>query len=1474
MVRGRSRGVGRRLGPLSTAVSCLVLAQAVEASGAVCPEDGSVEAEEYKEAVAERRAKPATQCIEDEQNPKASYVTFAEGTHWCAFSEITVAIAESTRAHSEFCFVEEIGVTPETPEAQFDEAGRRVIGLYRKDREHRRGGVFKVELNAEAQVGSGAESQADVGDERQVGNGAEGQVGAGDEGQIGSGDQGDSDAYLLIDTIGPCSGDLDCSSEIIVGTTDSESIVLSAAVPEIRLAIAEGLTEALDPSIGAVLLNGEKIHAVKVAIVEGDLSLRLSGGSEAFGRLEFLMTGKIGPNRTVRLDLGRAEGYNDSPTALGLRVELALARKLIADEMFLQSERLKAVTAEVCGIEDPGVNELLRLSRQDAPGCDILKKYGDARKALPRCGGGTGTDDCGVLSADQLATIRLVEADVAYREALLERAVPFLGGYRSMRPTTPHQELIKLRALLQRIVETSERMERWQFRAADLDLKEVENEAQRIYTLGQGDSQRKRARIERVRSSGNEASIAKLEARKRHLAQQMVLVSERAQRVADDQDALTAQAGKLIQAGVASATGIPVADVKALAEGDLEGLVSEYVREQVMAEAGGFFDEFVANSEFLSDAYGEFGRRQEELQGAIEDVTQYESELRALRSAFDGSLHEAKAYAEDLYGRVGTGILNALEDGANEGRLVDALEEILASTKPVATLVQAVSQTLGEEAATERGKWVRFYGAVLESAKQVRHEERAAVDRLWAEVSDEAFERLPAAEADRFRALILTVLLEHAVDDDRFYDRFQDDVARIFPGFLASRRIADAIDNARPNDTDAVRRALVQGEVTTLVRFDRAEREIQIRRGREPGWESIGVRALVADLIEEQQASLSRAELARFFRENRGHLGKEVAFVAAASLAGIQNLSVELDQELRRLPNARGLTDAWSALQRDEWAEAMKLTRAEVLAAVAFGPDGGSVAERSPSVGAVGLLSEPPAVSPDAEVLVHAGLNAVFPGAGIAWELGKAWASMDANRGLLDALDRQMVQIVGEYSHVDRAIAQANENSVIAKLENERAVALAEAANAQIQQFNFAMDLAHDEAKLMEQRLRVYRPYFFYNAEMLRERFNAFDRSLSVWSRGRADSGFLAQQIQSDPRNARLALDTEIHLFGWLNREREATKTDPYHLVNHWQQLIALAEDYCADYGCKPGLGGLGKIAATVPARLLGDLGGPDLAEEFANWRESADRSDGFRFALALTTAHRLVPRSYLNVRLLDVNVVAIDGLGRPLEGNLIQLQHTGFSKISYEDREDGSLRWIDEQLLPSAQMPPSSSTPFDLVELSQRFQSQVDQISLASLRGFEGYGFYGSYEVVVADHPMIDRVEDFEIQMAYVYQEANDIRDEGDYLSRLGPGGERCPGPAETVDELEQLSASQPVAYCEATLTISVRGADEEGNCETKEHRRSIRDAALIDAWLDIESASRTLSGGDERGAAAWPPPCVAATRDVRVVRVPREEV
>lgn len=1112
---------------------------------------------------------------------------------------------------------------------------------------------------------------------------------------------------------------------------------------EIQVSLAKALTISYGtPRIASVSPQVQSLTFTGLDIV-------LPAGSQPrFSSLQVGITNEYGQLGQLAVVLVPEAGYSDSPTLQSLKIELAHVRKLAADEKFMRARA--------------GEDGLLDAREAKA----LAALYQAARSSLPACGGGGA---CGELSRAQLATAGLLRADIDYRRFLLDRRLTFWGGFRTLRPTTPHHELIKLRELMKKFAEANDRMERWQFRAGDKKERAQEISAEKAYVQGQVKAEELSAEVKAIDTNRWQRLKASNAMARKAVEQEISNVADRMDKLAQQQEALGKQATSQAMSLAASVAGVPVDAVAGVAEGDLKKAVVSYVGAEL------------ANpSSMLSTELQHFGDALVEANGTLANLRETYKDVKALQANVELVAVSIREPSLERFLKVGEVAYARLD--ASQRRQIDQLIE---TQKPV----QAWLQSSYQQVVAVRGE-IEGYRATL---RLVTKEMTKLPQTVQAEARSFLNQELKKArgegeQAVRAGAARLLEGLKELQLAGRPAEKALVSALAAYPGLVAEANTSlwYAMKARHPNLADAQLAAQFLSAANASLGMSRKERDEWI------GKTGFGF------VVDGQIAIESSGQL-RYYDVGAEILGQAVKVDPARIQLEAQD---QLDALVESLPDgvapdklmtyvataasAEGATAFITRfVAKDQvprmWSN-LKAAPAQLKAEVepgirhAVAASLASPALPRPPVPPVPAGMAIPGAGAQEQMqnqMAAMALNAAFPGAGTALQLAQTFAAMDANRELNAMLTQQSAQLISAYQELLRSSEDADFSESISRKEHDRAVALAEAAKAQLEQYNSALDTILDSTRDADARLRLYRPYFFYLSEMLRQRFDIFDRSLAMWSGATDSRGFFAARIATDPSLARLALDSEIHLFDWLNRDREATKTDPFMLYLHWQQLVALAENYCADHGCKPGDNMLGQIGTTDRMRVFERLATPGTREQFARWKQGP-MTEPFVFRITLDPSRRLFSGRHLNVRNLDWAIVPVKRSGT-VAGTQVEVRHMGHAQIPYEDRAGGQavVRLRDESMVSNAFMPSNRPQRFDAAALATRFQAQMDVATLQPLRGLEGWGLYGAYELTVAPNTALRDVEDFEVEIAYIFTDPRNVTSEQSFVAAgAAPGG------------------------------------------------------------------------------------------------------
>jgi ABC-type uncharacterized transport system YnjBCD ATPase subunit len=403
------------------------------------------------------------------------------------------------------------------------------------------------------------------------------------------------------------------------------------------------------------------------------------------------------------------------------------------------------------------------------------------------------------------------------------------------------------------------------------------------------------------------------------------------------------------------------------------------------------------------------------------------------------------------------------------------------------------------------------------------------------------------------------------------------------------------------------------------------------------------------------------------------------------------------------------------------------------------------------------------------EALAAAALTAAFPAAGVALKVLQGVALSSANTQEIKRLENEQLRLIAEMVQMQELERTAQLQEAIAKQEIRVAEALIAAAREQISNYQFAMRAAAQSSDRQRARIALRRPLFFYLSERLRQEFFSFDRSLYLWAGIEGTAGHTIEQlVKSDPQNVRLALDSEIHVFDWLNRDRESTRADVDGLLQHWRQLVRLSEDLCHSEGCQPGDGLLGQLQQS-PVYRLSELVDRETWKALRTWQTSAN-PDTFTLSFLIHPGLPGFPPAYSGLRLIDLRVATVDATGRTVLASGVTLKHPGVGIVPVHDPASGGVRFAREVLLPRQSSSFDPPDAFSLEELRTRWAGIGDPTP----RYFEGYALFTSWQLTLQPDYASRNLRDLEIRFAYSYSNPDLAVHERDFVRRSAQLQER----------------------------------------------------------------------------------------------------
>lgn len=1090
----------------------------------------------------------------------------------------------------------------------------------------------------------------------------------------------------------------------------------------------------------------------------------------------------LGPARQV---------VSDNSDVLQATLDVVYYCKLVADESFIRrraAHKLRSA-AEQEGCQS-AVNEILGSEDGDLS-CDNLAsrlqfKAGarDAAKAFERRCFGVKRSitskpleegyrrpvfeiyliSYGILHSDwMIENVRSSEArdrfdllakDLEFRSEILSIGEDFWGGTFTAVPSIPPLHLASFTGLLEQLELLAKEVRELQWRVDDKSLKTLEFTAQA--TVAEGE-------IRASLPSADKLNVMRKEAEQRiaSASEQLRLLSDRQQAIAAEQtqikaqiQSLTASLNNMVAGAIASYLGVPP-ELQQVAQG---GSVEDAFKSYVGSQAG----QILADEKIMS-SFGEIGKTmtvytqrvqeiKKEVEGYVKDAErvrdvvvngrQYVDEFKAvlrqptldnlekigsrvlanlppeqfrsLRNGFcqivdkqkplQALLEQAREPGE-LSNRIKTAIRGSLDQIPNPPNMTDYLRSVLNEVSPArrvswfADLVERGAEISLPSDAADALKtklvriiaelWPRSLITMVPSSHRARLME-VVRQRLGIGSEDELIDKIEAVASPRL--FVRNGVVAITVGQEAFPLGQFDDVRKLVRQVRSFEADINSLQSRMEKglrelvSTDALRDTIAR-EILEQVPFAELERRVD------------GLRNNV-----EQKAKI---------------------FSSAVSKLGERTgLDCTNGGAVERLVNSQV-----GARMAKELAEAQ-------AAAAEF--------EKAPSQAPLpgGAPPSPPkGLSPEFQ-MASAALNTAFPGAGAALSFAaSAFMNMQETAHLANKIN-ELTAESNRLLQIEVQLQATLETTRIAlqinKLDGEVSDIKRQQALKQYDALTRANQKSGEQTLRGLGMIQRRQPLIFYIAERLRQEYDLLDRSIALWGpAGGTVRDAIATLIKEDPQNIRLALDSDIHLFQWLDRSEERVRTDIDRILAHWRQIFRIVTDVCDRVGCHPGKSRLGHVQQTpmVDVCDLMQLADCRRLRAWINADPSVERrgQDVFSTLLTFPTSGDIVPTHLLNVRVIDVRLGAYTKppeLQR-LRINSAQLLHPGVSFI----RHTGG--YAREAHAPSETASFDWPSFYDLEAVSTRWNAGARP----SRRFFEGYGLLTTWRLVITRTPTINQI-------------------------------------------------------------------------------------------------------------------------------------
>lgn len=1040
---------------------------------------------------------------------------------------------------------------------------------------------------------------------------------------------------------------------------------------------------------------------------------------------------------------------DDAISYESLTLEIALTHKTLADEHFLANDA-ESARQEYC-VAQKEIKGAVRLSTAKANTRELLK------------------------------------ADIEYRLMLLDRNIDYWGAVQTMTPDRPGPHLASLENLLADYEKLNAEITTAKREIGDSAVESAKLDAMSREIDGRVQAEsvnQERIAIERgseeQRQDNFDGRIKLLKDNRQRLENQIAAAIAQAR-------SASAQLNRALTNAAASSLGIPPDVLQSVQEGKLDkAVLSAVTNSDLLTSAD--FSSAIAQVSSSNEAIAGYIKQGQDLVRRGQEVKQ---QLESYRTDLEVAAETFRNPSLTGLARVGEQIYAKLDDNTKR-----EWNDKIRSAKPVMGAIE-LAQSLDdpELAGRVRGGVERYLATNSNFAREYL---QSGIDHYVGQLLDasgniQAVADVSVNKVEEEYAKLLGDLSKLKLDDVAV-ERLLDQVLRSWPSAFLKELpppiVEDLVKVAGVQNQEALLEKLKdQGlklvKERIIVRSDRVDVYDRPRPPRSPV-----LTISLADLgtlpqknkIEKYGADLRDAfenELNRL-RRSEGELRQALLKrLPTDTLEGALRRSLSLPQNAANRParEANLKNQAWEAVvrvlppaQRElvveniasahvgtvymaEW-EAGRQQQAQAE----FHRNAGTNAPEAPATGGQGKSGE----EAMAEQVALMALNAAVPGAGVAVQVAQSFFAFGE---AIDRAQRLADELQANLSEELQLIEMVNESrlkQVVLGKEREISQIMKASAKVQYESYRFAITQAGANEDNERKYMVARRKLAFYLAERMREEFDALDRSIALWA-GRVNSprGTIVEMIKSDPQNLRLALDSEIHLFDWLNRERESTRADVDGLMIHWRQMVRLSKDLCQRLGCSTGSGALGQTHQTDAIRLT-DLLSAEDQRRLRRWQTSGP-SEALNLTLFLQPDGRFVPIGVDNVRTVDVRVGTKWPSGRLTALTRVRLSHPGIGYV----QSGGKIS--REVLLPIRRWGNPPAEAFDTQELSRDWQTNTGHMG-----EFEGYPLYSAWEVML--EPVKENLasDDIWVRFAYRYIDRANVTTERQYLDTTvgGPSG------------------------------------------------------------------------------------------------------
>ncbi len=387
-------------------------------------------------------------------------------------------------------------------------------------------------------------------------------------------------------------------------------------------------------------------------------------------------------------------------------------------------------------------------------------------------------------------------------------------------------------------------------------------------------------------------------------------------------------------------------------------------------------------------------------------------------------------------------------------------------------------------------------------------------------------------------------------------------------------------------------------------------------------------------------------------------------------------------------------------------------------------------------------------------MLVGAGLNYLAPGAGVALSLIDQFASLEVLFEKQEAINREMNQLTAKLIETENLLSRSRKKLGVAKAEAQMSVLMQRAAKSQVEGNDAIMVRKLGQLTQTRAKIGVRLSYFYYLAEELRSAYYKLDQSTRIWY-----GVPVLDLIRENPQNYRYAMDEDVLLYNWLDRDIEGQRVNIDSLVYHWKFLVSAISQNCT--ACRAG----------VEQLNVQESGGIQLSEilpesewkRFEQWKASGLGDLQLRFDLS--PGSEIINPDFNNVRVVDVRIGGVrkENNGQvpvSLEG-FFSLIHPGIAWIYENGTPSEDLMIFKESSVISDgyknQLPAQANNNNWPARFGDEPRNRWNVPGGTALSPFEGYALYTIWTLELKNTAQNRSLDDIWLRFAYQFGDKGD---------------------------------------------------------------------------------------------------------------------